>query len=39
MNFKFEGLIIWQKAMDYGEIITELAHEFPKRIYFRRAIS
>jgi len=30
MNFKFEGLIIWQKAMDYGEIITELAHEFPK---------
>ena len=25
MEFKFEKLIIWQKAMDFGENINELA--------------
>ena len=30
MQFKFEKLIIWQKAMDYGEIIHQLAYKFPK---------
>jgi four helix bundle protein len=34
MKFKFEKLIIWQKAMDFGEIITELANEFPKNELF-----
>lgn len=26
MQFKFEKLIIWQKAMDYGESIFRLSH-------------
>ncbi len=30
MNFKFEKLIIWQKAMDYGEEICLLTKKFPK---------
>ena len=30
MNFKFEKLIIWQKAMDYGESIFDLSNKFPK---------
>jgi four helix bundle protein len=30
MKFKFEKLIIWQKAMDYGEDINNLAEKFPK---------
>ena len=30
MSFKFEKLIIWQKAMDYGESIFELSGKFPK---------
>ena len=29
-KFKFEKLIIWQKAMDYGEEIHQLASRFPK---------
>lgn len=29
--FKFEKLIIWQMAMDYGEEINSLAQTFPKR--------
>ena len=29
-GFKFEELIIWQKAMDFGEAITTMAHSFPK---------
>ena len=29
-KFKFEKLIIWQKAMDYGEEIHKLALRFPK---------
>jgi four helix bundle protein len=30
MKFKFENLIIWQKAMDYGEMINKLSAGFPK---------
>jgi four helix bundle protein len=30
MKFKFEKLIIWQKAMDYGETIFQLSNKFPK---------
>jgi four helix bundle protein len=30
MKFKFEHLIIWQKAMDYGEEIFKLSGQFPK---------
>jgi four helix bundle protein len=31
MSFKFEKLIIWQLAMDYGEIINKLTEKFPKK--------
>ena len=30
MQFKFEKLIIWQKAMEYGESIYRLSYKFPK---------
>lgn len=30
MEFKFEKLIIWQKAMEFGEEINSIAHKFPK---------
>ena len=30
MSFKFEKLIIWQKAMDFGEDIHALSLQFPK---------
>lgn len=30
MSFKFEKLLIWQKAMDFGEEINVLARKFPK---------
>ena len=30
MKFKFENLIIWQKAMDYGENIFHLSSNFLK---------
>jgi four helix bundle protein len=29
-KFKFEKLSIWQKAMDFGEEINEVAYKFPK---------
>ena len=29
MNFKFEKLIIWQKAMEFGESIFQLSEKFP----------
>jgi four helix bundle protein len=29
-KFKFENLIIWQQAMDYGESIFRLSNKFPK---------
>ena len=31
MSFIFEKLIIWQKAMDFGEEINLLSEEFPKK--------
>jgi four helix bundle protein len=31
MRFKFEKLIIWQKAMDLGEDVNELIEKFPKK--------
>jgi len=30
MGFKFEKLIIWQKAMEFGEQINSIAYSFPK---------
>jgi len=30
MKFKFEKLIIWQKAMDLGETIHQITSSFPK---------
>jgi len=36
-KFKFERLIIWQKAIDFGEIIDQLALSFPKREKFNLA--
>jgi len=30
MKFKFEDLIIWQKAMDLGEEMIKLSSQFPK---------
>ena len=30
MSFKFEKLIIWQKAMDFGEEINGITKIFPK---------
>jgi len=33
-KFKFENLIIWQKAMDYGEIIYILSFKFPREEKF-----
>jgi four helix bundle protein len=34
MQFKFEKLIIWQKAMDYGEEINHMSKKFPKSEVF-----
>lgn len=34
IEFKFEKLVIWQKAMDYGETITKIASTFPKEEIF-----
>lgn len=31
MKFKFENLIIWQKAMELGEDINKLSNKFPKK--------
>ena len=30
-RFKFESLLIWQKAMNFGEDINSLSNEFPKK--------
>ena len=30
MEFKFEKVMIWQKAMNFGEDIHRLVHTFPK---------
>ena len=37
MSFKFEKLIIWQKAMDFGEEIALIADSFPKKEVFNLA--
>ena len=34
MSFKFENLLIWQKAMDLGEDINDMALGFPDREKF-----
>jgi four helix bundle protein len=34
MEFKFEKLIIWQKAMDFGEEINSMTYKFPKTELF-----
>ena len=34
MEFKFEKLIIWQKAMEFGECINKIAFTFPKEELF-----
>ena len=34
MSFKFEKMIIWQKAMDLGEDIYEISEKFPKSEMF-----
>lgn len=31
MKFKFEGLLIWQKAMELGEQVNQLSSTFPKK--------
>ena len=31
MSFKFEKLIIWQKAMSLGEEINQITASFPKK--------
>ena len=36
-KFKFEKLVIWQKAMDFAEIIDQLALSFPDREKFNLA--
>lgn len=33
-KFKFEKLIIWQKAMDFGEEIDKLSDKFPDKEKF-----
>ncbi|WP_194767451.1 four helix bundle protein [Tamlana sp. I1] len=33
-KFKFEKLIIWQKAMDFGEVIDKVSVEFPDKEKF-----
>lgn len=30
MNFKFEKLVIWKSAMEYGELINKIVLSFPK---------
>jgi four helix bundle protein len=34
MEFKFEKLIIWQRAMEFGEMIFKLSNKFPKEEIF-----
>jgi len=33
-KFKFEKLIIWQDAMDYGEVINQVSQRFPDQEKF-----
>jgi four helix bundle protein len=34
VNFKFENLLVWQKSMEYGEVINKLSYSFPKEEVF-----
>ena len=34
MRFKFEKLIIWQNAMNFGEEVVTMADKFPKKEMF-----
>ncbi|KYG85648.1 four helix bundle protein [Roseivirga seohaensis] len=34
MSFKFESLLIWQKAMDLGEVVNSMTLKFPDREKF-----
>ncbi|TVR13532.1 MAG: four helix bundle protein [Balneolaceae bacterium] len=34
MSFKFEKLIVWQKAMKLGECINDISRKFPKKEMF-----
>ncbi len=34
MSFKFEKLIIWQNAMNFGESINSMSQKFPKNEIF-----
>jgi four helix bundle protein len=37
-EFKFEKLIIWQKAMDFGETINAMAMKFPKHELYNLSV-
>lgn len=34
MSFKFENILIWQKAMDLGEELNKLTESFPEKEKF-----
>lgn len=38
MYFKFERIIVWQKAMDYGEVINDLSLQLPEEEKFNLAV-
>ena len=37
MKFKFEKLLVWQKAMNLGEEIKAISYKFPKEETFNLA--
>ncbi len=37
MNFKFEKIIVWQKAMDFGELVYEIFLKLPDEERFNLA--
>ncbi len=34
MSFKFEKIIVWQRSMEYGEMLFNLSEKFPEREKF-----
>jgi four helix bundle protein len=34
-HFSFENLKVYQKAMDFGEVVNELVEQFPKKEIYR----
>ena len=34
-HFSFENLILYQKAIDFGEVINKITEDFPKKEMFR----